>query len=131
MCNKLGRLAQGYKDINDRNTIFFIPRSGVPPNKKVNYARIVCAMRPQKTETHRIRLTAGGKLISHDGTTRTPAAAITTIKTHWNSVISSKGARCATLDIKDFYLNSKLKDYEHTKRHVLLFPDKFIHLCNL
>ena len=131
MHDELGRLAQGYKDIKSRNTIFFVLRSRVPPNKKVTYARIVCATRPQKTKTHRIRLTAGGNLISNDKTTSTPAAAITTIKTHWNSVISSKGARCATLDIKDFYLNSKLKDYEHTKRHVLLFPDKFIHLCNL
>ena len=34
MCNELGRLAQGYKDIKGRNTIFFIPRSGVPPNNK-------------------------------------------------------------------------------------------------
>jgi len=131
MCNELGRLAQGYKDVKGRNTIFFISRSQVPKHKKVTYARIVCAIRHQKTETHRVRLTAGGNLISYEGTTSTPTAAITTIKAHWNSVISTKGAKYATLDIKDFYLNSKLKDYEYMKMHISLFPDEFINLYNL
>ena len=131
MCNKLGRLAQGYKDIKGRNTIFFILKSKVPSNKKVTYARIVCAIRPQKTETHRVRLTAGGNLISYEGTTSTPTAGITTIKTHWNSVISTPNARYATLDIKDFYLNSKLKEYEYMKMHIGLFPIEFIQLYKL
>ena len=125
MCDELGRFAQGYKDIKGRNTIFFISRSKVPPNKQVTYTRIVCAIRPQKTETHRVRLIAGGNLISYDGITSTPTAAITTIKDHWNLVISTKGARYATLDIKDFYLNSQLKDYKCMKMHVSLFPEEF------
>ena len=126
MCNELGRLAQGYKDVKGKNTFFFIPRNKVPRHKKVTYARIVCSIRSQKSEIHRVRLTAGGNLMSYEGTTSTPTAAITTIKAHWNSVLSTENAKYATLDIKDFYLNSQLADYEHMKMHMSLFPSDFI-----
>ena len=63
MCNELGRLSQGFKSIKGKNTIFFIRKNKIPKSKRVTYARIVCATRPQKTETHRVRLTAGGNLI--------------------------------------------------------------------
>ena len=46
VCNKLGRLAQGYKDIKGKNTFFFIPRNKVPKYKKVTYARIVYSICP-------------------------------------------------------------------------------------
>jgi len=62
--------------------LFFIPRNKVPKHKKVTYARIVCSIHPKKTEIHRVRLTAGGNLISYKGTTSTPIASITTIKAH-------------------------------------------------
>jgi len=131
MCNELGRLSQGYKSVKGRNTIFFIDKAKVPKGKKVTYARIVCAIRPQKAETHRVRLTAGGNLVSYDGVTSTPTAAITTIKAHWNSVISTPGSRYATIDIKDFYLNSKLREYEYMKIHKNLIPQEFIDLYDL
>ena len=82
MYNELGRLAQGYGDIKGKDTIFFIPKSKVPKHKKVTYTRIVSAIRPQKSEKHRVRLTIGSNLISYAGTTSTPTAAITTIKAH-------------------------------------------------
>ena len=126
MCNELGRLTQGHKTVQGRNTMFFIHKNKTPRHKKVTCARIVCSIRPQKTETHRVRLTAGGNLISYEGITSTPTAAITTIKTHWNSVMSTKNARHATLDIKDFFLNSNLIDYEHVKLHISLIPTEFI-----
>ena len=46
-------------------------------------------------------------------------------------VISTEGTRYATLDIKDFYLNSKLKDYKYAKIHIDLIPEEFIKLYNL
>ena len=85
----------------------------MPPNKRVTYARLVCAIHPQKVETHRVRLTAGGNLIEYPGTKSTPTAGIVTIKTHWNSVISTPKDRYCTVDIKDFYLNSLLESYEY------------------
>ena len=124
--NELGQLAQGCKNVKGKNTFFFIPRNKVPKYKKVTYARIVCSIRPQKTEIHRVRLNAGGNLISYKGTTSTPTVAITTIKAHWNSVISTKDVKYTPLDIKDFYLNSQLKDYKYMKMHISLFLSDFV-----
>ena len=69
--------------------------------------------------------------MSYNRITSTLAAEMTTIKAHWNSVISTLGSRCATIDIKDLFLNSKLKDYEHMKRHESLTLQEFITACNL
>jgi hypothetical protein len=131
MCNELGRLAQGYGNVKGKNTIFFIHRNQVPRNKRVTYGRIVCAIRPQKTETHRVRLTAGGNLIEYPGVTSTPTASIKTIKMHWNSVISTPTSRYCTIDIKDFYLNSKLEEYEYMRLPVDLIPNEIMDLYNL
>ena len=131
MCNELERLAQGYKYIQGRDTIFFINKNKVPRHKKIIYVRRVCAICPKKTESHRVQLTAGGNLISYNRTTSTPTAAITIIKAYQNSVISAENARYATLDIKDFYLNSKLKEYEYMKLHITLIPKDFVNLYQL
>ena len=126
MCNELGRLAQGYQDIAGRNTIFFIHRSQIPRNKKVTYGRIVCAIRPQKKETHRVRLTIGGNLIKTTGVTSTPVSSIKTIKCHWNSVLHDKTNKYCTIDIKDFYLNSNLREYEYMRLPVTVIPQDII-----
>ena len=106
--------------------MFFIDKAKVLKGKRVTYARIVCAIRPQKSEIHQVCLTAGRNLISYDGITSIPVAVITTIKAHWDSVILTPGSRCATINIKDFYLNSKLKDYECIKMHKTLMLQEFI-----
>ena len=48
--NEFGRLAQGLSDnrVEPTNTIFFIPRSKVPKDKRPTYARFVCSYRPKK-----------------------------------------------------------------------------------
>ena len=131
MCNELGRLSQGYKSIKGNDIIFFILKSKIPKGKRVTYARIVCTIRSQKSKTHRVRLTARGNFISYADVTSTPTATITIIKAHWNSIISTPGAKYAILNIKDFYLNSKLKNYEHVKIHINLIPQDFINAYNL
>ena len=60
-CSEIGRLAQGHKDVTGKNTMFPMPKSAFPPNKRVTYGRLACDVRPQKKETHRVRLTAGGQ----------------------------------------------------------------------
>ena len=130
-CREIGRLAQGYKDVKGKNTIFPIPKSKVPTNKRATYGRLVCDIRSHKAETHRVRLTAGGNVIIYNGTTSTPTAAIPTIKTHWNSVVSTPNAKYLTLDIKDFYLNSKLDEFEYVRLPYKLFPAELITLYKL
>ena len=61
--NKLGRLAQGIRDIPGTNTIDFIPFTAVPEDIVVMYGRIVCTFSPQKNEQNRTRLTVGGNLL--------------------------------------------------------------------
>jgi hypothetical protein len=66
--NEFGRLAQGVGGIIEgSNTIFFIPCQAVPKGKNVTYGRFVVYIGPNKTETHRFRLTVGGNLIQYPG----------------------------------------------------------------
>ena len=55
--NESGRLAQGIRDVNGTNTIYFIPCSTVPHGCTVTYGRIVVDYQPQKLEPSRTRLT--------------------------------------------------------------------------
>jgi hypothetical protein len=80
----------------------------VPADRKVTYGRIVATIRPQKSETHRVRLTVGGNLIDYPGNVSTPTADMTTAKILFNSVISTPDARFMCTDVKDFYLNTPM-----------------------
>jgi len=131
MCNELGRLSQGYHNIAGNNTLYFIHKSKVPSNKRVTYARIVCSLRPQKSETHRVRITAGGNITNYKGDPSTPVCSIETIKLHWNSVLSTPGAKYCTADLKDFFLMAALEEYEYLRIHISLIPDEFIKLYKL
>ena len=75
---------------------------------KVTYARIVVDSRPQKDDLNRVRITVGGNLIEYPGELTTRTADLTTTKLLWNSVISTKGAKYKTADIKSFYLETPL-----------------------
>ena len=59
--NDIGRMAKGVgKRIKGTNTILFIHRSGVSAGKRVAYKRIVVSIRPNKTETHQVRIIVEG-----------------------------------------------------------------------
>ena len=65
-----------------RNTFYFIAKTKVLKNKRVTYVRLICSIRPQKKETHRVHLTAGGNLVDYPGNTSTLTIGIVTIKNH-------------------------------------------------
>lgn len=53
--NEFGRLANGIPNrVRGTDCIVFIPKSKVPPNKKVTYANMVCDYRPLKDEPYRV-----------------------------------------------------------------------------
>ena len=79
----------------------------------MTYASFTCDYRPNKTETHRTRLTAGGDCINYPDDAGTPTADMTLFKIHANSIISTPKARCIMVDIKDFYLCTPMKRYEY------------------
>jgi hypothetical protein len=106
--NEISHLAQGVgtRMPTGTDTYHFIQREQVPSDRKVTYGRIVATIRPQKAETHRVRLTVGGNLIDYPGDVSTPTADMTTAKILFNNVISTPDARFMCTDVKDFYLNT-------------------------
>lgn len=104
MCRELGRSSQGCADVEGTNTVHFLTHEeirNVPADRMVTHARTVVDHRPHKPEEpNRVRLTAGGNLIDCPGELTTRTADLITAKMHWNSVISTEGARCMTADAK-------------------------------
>ena len=105
MANDIGRLAQGVSTHIPRgtNTVFYVPKSSDPSNRKVTYARMVSTIRLHKTEFNRVRVTVYGNILDYPGATTTNCASLATTKCFLNSTISTPDARFVTLDIKDFY----------------------------
>ena len=130
LANEFGRLAQGLPDgrVTGTNTIFFIHRDLVPKDqlRDVTYTSFSCDMKPNKKETHRTRITAGGDRINYPEDMGTLTADMTLVKTFSNIVISTKGANCVMLNVKDFYLNTPTKQYEYMRIKIMDIPEEII-----
>jgi hypothetical protein len=100
--NEFGQLAQGLKDgrVKGTNTIRFIRKDKIPQDRRkdVTYESFSCDMKPNKTEAHRTRLTAGGDRINYPEDVGTPTADMTLFKIHANSIILTPGARCIMVE---------------------------------
>ena len=68
----------------------------------------------------------GGNLINYPGDCGTPTADLLTVKLLFNSVISTKGAKCVMLDVKDFYLNTPMARYEYMRLKLTDIPEEII-----
>jgi hypothetical protein len=126
---EVGRLAQGMPGVVEgTDTIDFIHKHEVPADrfKDCTYSRIVASYRPEKEDPNRVRITVGGNRINYPGDVSTPTADLLTVKLLLNSVISTKGAKFMTLDIKNFYLMTPLKRKEYVKMKIADFPDDVI-----
>jgi hypothetical protein len=84
------------------DTIEFITEAQVPRAIQITYGGLVCDIRPQKKEKHRVRLTVGGNRIDYLGETATKNADLTTSKCLWKNTISTEGAQYMCADIKNF-----------------------------
>ena len=85
--------------------------------------RTVVACRPEKiANPHRTRITAGGDQSSCDGETSTDSAAISTIKIHQNSVLSTPNARYTVADAGNMYLASTLKEAQYVRFKLKQIP---------
>jgi len=106
---ELGRLAQGIPGVSEgTNTIMFITRDKIPMDqlKNVTYGCICANYPPKKADPNRSLLTVGGDRLNVPGDCGTPTVDMVTVKLHLNSVISTKGARYCTIDLKDFCLTN-------------------------
>ena len=131
--NEFGRLAQGLPDncVDATNTIFFIPVTKVPRNKRPTYARFVCSFHPQKPEPYRTRLTVGGNLIDYPGNLSMKVADMTTFKILVNSTLSTPGAKWLGLDVKNYYLGTPMANYEYMFIPLNQIPQDIIDHYNL
>jgi hypothetical protein len=64
--------------VNATGTIFFTNKSQVPEGRKVTYANFICNIRPQKTETHRVRMTARGNKLDYPDDASSPPSPCST-----------------------------------------------------
>ena len=126
--DELGNLAQGVGGrVKGTGTIRFVPRAAVPNGRKITYARIVCLIRPEKTDNpFRTRITIGGDRLEYAGETATPTADLTTTKVLCNSVVSTPDAKFCTIDIAHFYLETPLDVFEYLRMHISLIPQEII-----
>jgi hypothetical protein len=116
--DELGRLCQGHGPHmpTGTETMFFIHRNRVPKGKKPTYLRIVAAFRPEKSNPRRVRF-------AYAGDVSTKTADLTTVKAMLNSVISTLCAHFMTGNLKDFYLNMPMDEYEYMHIPMSVIPD--------
>ena len=128
LANDLGRLAQGIgkRILSRTNIIIFIKHSDLPANRKVLYVRLLESIRPNKTETHIVRVTTGGDIIDYPWITSTGTASLTTTKILLNSVISTLNKMFMTAKIKDFYYNNPFNCFEYLWMELVDIPEEVI-----
>ncbi len=127
--NEFGRLAQGVGgQFKGTNTIFFIKKDQVPKEraKDITYGSFSCDYKPNKEEKECTRLTSRGDRINYLEDVGTPTADMTLVKILLNSVISTEGAKCVMLDLKDFYLNTPMKRYKYMRQKISDIPKEII-----
>ena len=128
LANKIGRLAQGIRDILGTNTIEFIRKTDIPKDRRrdITYGRIVVDYRPQKSEPNRSILTVGEDRINYPYEVSTPTADLPTIKMLWNSVLSTPEAKFITMDVANFYLGTPMERPEYMRLPFKIIPQEII-----
>jgi hypothetical protein len=113
------------------NTMFFIPVTAIPKGKKPTYLKIVAAFCPKKANPCHIHFTVGGNCITYDGDVSMKTTDLTTVETLLNSVISMPNACFMVGDLKDFYVNTPMTEYEYMCIPVSVIPESIMHEYNL
>ena len=106
MFNEIGLFSQIWESHSGNDTMEFILHQEIPRGVKATYVQDICNIRPQKTDTHRTRITVWGYLVDYPGEVGTATPALTAVKINVNSVISDIISRYMSMDVKYFYLNN-------------------------
>ncbi len=123
--NELGPLCQGIglgstpnsQRIAGTNIFFLIDYQDISSHKRkeICHTTVACEVRPEKDDLDRTRITIGGNRICYPGNVGTNTASLELVKLLLNSVLSRKGARFSTFDIKNFYLDTPMPDPEYVR----------------
>jgi hypothetical protein len=134
--NERGRLCQGIgsgttptsKRVAGTNTFFLIDYHNIPTHKRkeICHTMVVCEVRPEKDDPDRTSITIGGSRICFPGDVGTNTASLELFKVLLNSVLSCKGARFSTIDLKNFYLDTPMPDPEYVRIKITDIPAGFI-----
>jgi hypothetical protein len=134
--NELGRLCQGIgtssdgkgKRIEGTDTFHVVAFEDIPPDrrKEITYTKVVCEVKPHKSDPNRTRITIGGNRICYPGDVGTPTGSLELVKLLINSVLSRRGAKFASFDVKNFYLNTPLDRFEYVRVRLEDIPDEFV-----
>jgi hypothetical protein len=92
---------------------------------------VVCKVRPEKDDPDRTRITISGTRICFPGDVGTNTASLELVKLLLNSVISRRGARFSTIDLKKFYPDTPMPDPEYVHIKISDIPAEFIEEYNL
>jgi hypothetical protein len=107
-------------------TTFSIKKEDIPNDQghTFTYGRICCNYRSEKKDPYRTQNTMGGNLINYPGDCGTPTADILTIKSLFNSIVSTPHAKFMTINIKDFYLMTPRTRYKYFRMKLELIPQE-------
>jgi hypothetical protein len=87
--------------------------------------------KPHKKEKERVWLTVGGDRLDYSGDVATSTADITTFKILINGTLSTEDATMMMMDIKNYYLGTRLTRFEYMKMLLSRFPKEIIQKYNL
>ena len=124
----MGRLAQGagQRMPTGTNAIFFIPPDKIPANKNFTYGKLVATIRPNKAEKICMCLTVGEDCLEYIGETTTQYTSIATTKLLLNSVLLPPKGKTMTIDLKNFYYNTHILEYEYMQIPLTIIPQDII-----
>jgi hypothetical protein len=95
--------------------------------REITYSKVVCKVQPEeKDDANCTRITIGGNNIAYLGDAGTPTGSIELVKLLINSVLSQCNTRLATMDLKNFYLNTLLDQPEYVRIKLADIPQEFI-----
>ena len=113
-------------------TIRLIMRDALPPDKFPAYynPQVRTKIKDGKLQ-YRVRGTIGGNQVHYAGETTAQTASMMLLKLMLNSVVSDKGAKFMTADIKDFYLGTPLPSPEYMRINLDHIPEDIITKYNM
>ncbi len=86
---------------------------------------VVCEIQPEKDDPNRTQITIDGNCICYPGNVGTNTASLELLKHLLNSVLSQKGARFSSIDLKNFYLNMPMPKPEYDHINILDILEDF------
>jgi hypothetical protein len=87
---------------------------------------VVCKVNPDKEEPTRTWITIGGNCICYPGNAGTNTAYLELLKLRLNSVLSQKGARFSSIELKNFYLDTPMPKPKYICIKISDIPNEFI-----